>query len=79
MSHIYRSALKGVRDADRRAQAMVSLCVGGMVLARTTNDPDLRRSLRRSARSQALALLDVPRNRDYRLSLGDVSSGSSRD
>jgi AcrR family transcriptional regulator len=60
MSHIYRSALKGVRDADQRAQAMVSLCVGGMVLARTTNDPDLRRSLRKSARSQALALLDVP-------------------
>lgn len=61
MSHIYRSALDGVRDADRRAQAMVSLCVGGMVLARTTNDPDLRRSLRKSARSQALALLEAPR------------------
>lgn len=60
MSHIYRSALKGVRDAERRAQAMVSLCVGGMVLARTTNDPGLRRSLRRSARSQALALLEAP-------------------
>jgi len=36
--------------------------VGGMVLARTTNDPDLRRSLRKSARIQALALLDVPEN-----------------
>jgi AcrR family transcriptional regulator len=57
MRHIYRVALKGMRDADRRADAMVSLCVGGMVLARTTNDPELRTSLRASARHQALALL----------------------
>lgn len=57
MRHIYRCALKGVRDADRRAEAMVALCVGGMVLARTTNDPMLRKSLRESARHQALALL----------------------
>jgi len=59
MSHVYRSAMKGVRDAERRAESMVSLCVGGMVLARTTNDPSLRRSLRASARHQALALLDA--------------------
>lgn len=57
MGHIYRSALKGVRDAGRRAETIVALCVGGMVLARTTNDPDLRKSLRASARHQALALL----------------------
>jgi len=57
MRHIYRCALNGIRDADRRAEAMVALCVGGMVLARTTNDPDLRKSLRESARHQALALL----------------------
>jgi len=57
MRHIYRVALNDVRDADRRADAMVSLCVGGMVLARTTNDPQLRKSLRASARHQALALL----------------------
>jgi len=57
MSEVYRSALKGLRDADRRAESMVSLCVGGMVLARTTNDPGLRRSLRASARHQALVLL----------------------
>jgi len=57
MGHIYRSALKGVRDANRRAETMVALCVGGMVLARTTNDPHLRKSLRASARHQALALL----------------------
>ena len=59
MSHVYRSALNGVHDADRRAETMVSLCVGGMVLARTTNDPGLRKSLRASARYQALALLKV--------------------
>lgn len=59
MGHIYQAALKGVRDARRRAEAMVALCVGGMVLARTTNDPVLRKSLRASARQQALALLKV--------------------
>ena len=59
MSHVYRAALSGVRDAERRAETMVSLCVGGMVLARTTNDPTLRRSLRASARHQALSLLKV--------------------
>ncbi len=59
MGHIYRSALKGARDASRRAETMVALCVGGMVLARTTNDLGLRKSLRASARHQALALLKV--------------------
>lgn len=60
MRHIYRVALDGVGDADQRADAMVSLCVGGMLLARTTNDPQLRSSLRTSARNQALALLKAP-------------------
>jgi AcrR family transcriptional regulator len=59
MSHIYRTALKGTRDAARRAEALVALCVGGMVLARTTHDPGLRKSLRASARRQALAWLKV--------------------
>jgi hypothetical protein len=36
----------------------VALCVGGMVLARTTDDAALRASLRAAAREQALALLD---------------------
>lgn len=58
MAHVYRSALPDEDDADRRAQTIVSLCVGGMVLARTTNDPDLRKSLRAAARHQALALLE---------------------
>jgi TetR/AcrR family transcriptional regulator, transcriptional repressor for nem operon len=57
MAGVFRAALAGARDAGRRSQAMVSLCVGGMVLARTTNDAQLRDSLRASARQQALALL----------------------
>lgn len=57
MTAVYRAALQPARDAEKRAQTIVSLCVGGMVLARTTDDEDLRRSLRRAARQQALALL----------------------
>jgi TetR/AcrR family transcriptional repressor of nem operon len=59
MAHVYRAALPDARDAERRAQAIVSLCVGGMVLARTTNDAGLRKSLRAAARHQALALLEA--------------------
>jgi TetR/AcrR family transcriptional regulator, transcriptional repressor for nem operon len=58
MAGIYCAALKGARDAEQRAQTMVSLCVGGMVLARTTHDAELRRSLRDAARKQALELLE---------------------
>lgn len=57
LAHVYGQALTGTSDGEQRAQAIVSLCVGGMVLARTTEDECLRRSLRRSARQQALALL----------------------
>ena len=56
---VFLAALTDARDAERRAQAMVSLCVGGMVLARTTNDAELRQSLRATARQQALALLET--------------------
>lgn len=59
LTQIYASALAGVPDGEQRAQAIVSLCVGGMVLARTTDDPVLRRSLRAAAREQALALLSA--------------------
>lgn len=58
LTGVYRSALGAAPDAGERAEVIVALCVGGMVLARTTNDADLRRSLRRSARAQALALLE---------------------
>ena len=57
MGGVFSSALAGMRDGERRAQTVVSLCVGGMVLARTTNDADLRKSLRAAARHQALELL----------------------
>lgn len=59
MAYVYRSALPDGGDADHRAQAIVSLCVGGMVLARTTHDPALKKSLRTAARDQALALLEA--------------------
>ncbi|WP_136414599.1 TetR/AcrR family transcriptional regulator [Herbaspirillum sp. ST 5-3] len=58
LTQVYARALTGKPDGEQRAQAIVSLCVGGMVLARTTDDPALRRSLRTAARQQALALLD---------------------
>jgi AcrR family transcriptional regulator len=58
LTQVYASALAGVADGEQRAQAIVSLCVGGMVLARTTDDAALRRSLRLAARQQALALLE---------------------
>lgn len=57
LTRIYEYALKDFSDGEQRAQAIVALCVGGMVLARTTDDPSLRASLRASAREQALALL----------------------
>jgi hypothetical protein len=37
----------------------VSLCVGAMLLANTTDDPALQKSLRRAARASALALLEA--------------------
>lgn len=58
MAGIFRDAFDGAPDAEQRAQTMVSLCVGGMVLARTTNDAGLRKSLREAARKQALDLLE---------------------
>ncbi|WP_050726825.1 TetR/AcrR family transcriptional regulator [Vulgatibacter incomptus] len=44
-------------DAERKALLVISLCVGGMVLARTTDCPKLRRNLRAAARAQALAII----------------------
>ena len=57
MAKVFQDALDGRRDAEQRAQTIVSLCVGGMVLARTTHDAELRRSLREASRKQALELL----------------------
>lgn len=57
LTHVYAAALAEQPDGEQRAQAIVSLCVGGMVLARTTDDARLRASLRAAARQQALVLL----------------------
>lgn len=58
MRAIFRQALAGKRrDADHAAMVIVNLCVGGMVLARTTDDAALRRALRASAKREALRLL----------------------
>jgi len=57
LTRVYQQALKEFSDGEQRAQAIVSLCVGGMVLARTTDDDTLRTTLRASARQQALQLL----------------------
>ena len=57
LTQVFSGALAAYPDGDSRAQAIVSLCVGGMVLARTTDDASLRATLRSSARQQALALL----------------------
>lgn len=57
---VFEAALAAHPGGDKRAQAMVSLCVGGMLLARTTDDARLRASLRTAAREQVLALLDAP-------------------
>jgi TetR/AcrR family transcriptional regulator, transcriptional repressor for nem operon len=58
MTALYRSAMADAPDSAGRAEAIVALCVGGMVLARTTDDAQLRGTLRASARRQALALLE---------------------
>ncbi|WAS96232.1 TetR/AcrR family transcriptional regulator [Nannocystis punicea] len=58
MSAILRNALPDdVPDAEARVHLIVTLCVGSMIIARTTHDPALGRSIRNVARKQALALL----------------------
>ena len=56
-AQVFKSALKPRRDASARAEAILSLCVGAMLLASTTDQPGLSSSLRSSAKRQALALL----------------------
>jgi TetR/AcrR family transcriptional repressor of nem operon len=59
LQQVFLSAfLSSDRDATRKALLIVSLCVGGMVIARTTDDPQLRKTLRTAAREEALSLLD---------------------
>ncbi|HET9953367.1 MAG TPA: TetR/AcrR family transcriptional regulator [Polyangiaceae bacterium] len=58
MLEVFRAAFpKGDRQGNRKAQLIVNLCVGGMLIARTTDEPTLRKQLRSAARSEALRLL----------------------
>jgi AcrR family transcriptional regulator len=50
----------GAGDADALPLAAVALCVGGMVLARTTNDASLAKQVRLAARDAAHQLLGAP-------------------
>jgi TetR/AcrR family transcriptional regulator, transcriptional repressor for nem operon len=50
----------GDTDATRKAQLIVTLCVGGMVIARTVDEPHLQNTLRAAARNEALHLLAEP-------------------
>jgi hypothetical protein len=43
-------------EARERALAMVALCVGGMVAARSVDDPILARELRRAAHRHAIRI-----------------------
>jgi TetR/AcrR family transcriptional regulator, transcriptional repressor for nem operon len=59
MAGVFRAAFaKHDKEGERKALLIVSLCVGGMVIARTTDDPHLRRTLRAAARKEALSLLE---------------------
>jgi len=53
MVKVFRDHLKGPRAHDR-ALALVALCVGGMVLARSVGDPDLADDFRRAAHAEVL-------------------------
>jgi AcrR family transcriptional regulator len=55
---VFRAALPPGPGREAKAEAIVALCVGAMLLASTTDDAGLRRSLRRSAKGRAVALLD---------------------
>ena len=46
--------LRGAK-ARERALALVSLCVGAMVVARAVDDPDLANAFREAARKHVLA------------------------
>lgn len=45
-----------VPEARRRAMAVAALCIGGMVVARAVDEPDLGHEIRRAARDLALSL-----------------------
>jgi TetR/AcrR family transcriptional regulator, transcriptional repressor for nem operon len=64
MLSVFRAAFPASdRRASSKAQVILNLCVGGMLIARTTDEPDLRRSLRAAALEQALRLLGNTRKK----------------
>ncbi|WP_437670142.1 TetR/AcrR family transcriptional regulator [Sorangium sp. So ce131] len=59
LARIFRAAFPADDvEAERKALLIVSLCVGGMVIARTTDDVRLQGELRAVARAEALAVLE---------------------
>jgi AcrR family transcriptional regulator len=59
LSSVFRDAFgPDDDDAARKAQLIVTLCVGGMVIARTVDDLGVQTGMRAAARSQALCLLE---------------------
>ncbi len=58
MLRVFQAAMAPLGDAaEDKARVILGLCVGGMVIARTTTDPQLRTSMRAAVRRQALAVL----------------------
>jgi TetR/AcrR family transcriptional regulator, transcriptional repressor for nem operon len=57
MATVFRGGRRDSAGEDRRAYAALALCVGGMVLARTTHDRALAKKLRLAARAAAHELL----------------------
>ena len=65
MLEVFEAAFdKDDDEAASKAQVIVNLCVGSMVIARTTTDPALRKSLRAAALDQARRLLGVKNKGD---------------
>ena len=54
MVGVFEAALGADGDRRQKALAMATLCVGGMVLARTLDDEALRADVREAARKLAL-------------------------
>ena len=61
MAQIFESGLSKDTNAQARSRALglVSLCVGGMIIARTLNDTNLASEVRKAARDLALMSADI--------------------
>jgi hypothetical protein len=61
MIDVFEQALQRGQAARSRARAIATLCIGGMVLARSIEDRVLADEIRESAMSVALSLGQWPR------------------